>query len=123
MDKSSKIVRDPIHGNIKLKDHIVKLLESPEVQRLANIKQLGFAHLVFPGAHHTRLEHSLGAYQIASQISESLNLNEYQKDIVSCAALLHDIGHGPFSHTLESLLLEKFGVDHVYLTEELINGY
>jgi len=122
MDKSSKIVRDPIHGNIKLKDHIVKLLESPEVQRLANIKQLGFAHLVFPGAHHTRLEHSLGAYQIASQISKSLNLNEYQKDVVSCAALLHDIGHGPFSHTLESLLLEKFGVDHVDLTEELIQG-
>ena len=122
MDKSSKIVRDPIHGNIKLKDHIVKLLESPEVQRLANIKQLGFAHLVFPGAHHTRLEHSLGAYHIASQISETLNIEDDRRNIVTCAALLHDIGHGPFSHTLESILLEKFGVDHIDLTEELILG-
>ncbi|MEE9440833.1 MAG: HD domain-containing protein [Candidatus Thermoplasmatota archaeon] len=122
MDESDKVVRDPIHGNIKLKDSIAELLESPEVQRLYNIKQLGFAHLVFPGAHHTRLEHSLGAYHIASQISETLNIEDDKRDVVACAALLHDIGHGPFSHTLESLLLEKFGVDHVDLTEELIFG-
>ena len=122
MDESDKVVRDPIHGNIKLKDSISELLESPEVQRLYNIKQLGFAHLVFPGAHHTRLEHSLGAYHIASQISETLNIEDDKRDVVACAALLHDIGHGPFSHTLESLLLEKFGVDHVDLTEELIFG-
>jgi len=113
MDESDKVVRDPIHGNIKLKDSIAELLESPEVQRLYNIKQLGFAHLVFPGAHHTRLEHSLGAYHIASQISETLNIGDDERDVVACAALLHDIGHGPFSHTLESILLEKFGVDHV----------
>ncbi len=122
MDESDKVVRDPIHGNIKLKDSIAELLESPEVQRLYNIKQLGFAHLVFPGAHHTRLEHSLGAYHIASQISETLNIEDDKRDVVACAALLHDIGHGPFSHTLESLLLEKFGVGHVDLTEELIFG-
>ena len=78
--------------------------------------------MVFPGAHHTRLEHSLGAYKIASQISEILNLEDDEKDIVTCAALLHDIGHGPFSHTLEFILLEKFGVDHVDLTEKLILG-
>ena len=122
MDESDKVIRDPIHGNIKLKESIAELLESPEVQRLYNIKQLGFAHLVFPGAHHTRLEHSLGAYHIASQISEILNIEGDKRDVVACAALLHDIGHGPFSHTLESLLLEKFGVDHVDLTEELIFG-
>ena len=69
MDESDKVVRDPIHGNIKLKDSIAELLESPEVQRLYNIKQLGFAHLVFPGAHHNRLEHSLGAYHIADRKS------------------------------------------------------
>ena len=122
MDDKQKVVRDPIHGNIKLNDSIVKLLESPEVQRLYNIKQLGFAHLVFPGANHTRLEHSLGAYFLANQISDALDIEYEKKEIVSSAALLHDIGHGPFSHTIESLLLEKFGVNHVDLTEELITG-
>jgi len=122
MNENSKVVRDPIHGNIKLKGPIAELLESPEVQRLNNIKQLGFAHLVYPGAHHTRLEHSLGACHIASQISEILNINGDEQNTVTCAALLHDIGHGPFSHTLESILLEKFGVDHVDLTEELVLG-
>ncbi len=122
MNENGKVVRDPIHGNIKLKGSIAELLESPEVQRLNNIKQLGFAHLVYPGAHHTRLEHSLGAYHIASQISETLNIDGDEQNTVTCAALLHDIGHGPFSHTLESILLEKFGVDHVDLTEELVLG-
>ncbi len=122
MADSYKVVRDPIHGNIQIKGYFVDLLETPEIQRLYNIKQLGFAHLVFPGAHHTRLEHSLGTYKIASQISEILNLENDEKDIVTCAALLHDIGHGPFSHTLEFILLEKFGVDHVDLTEQLILG-
>jgi hypothetical protein len=115
-----KVVRDPIHGDIRLEGYFLDLLETPEVQRLYNIKQLGFAHLVFPGAHHTRLEHSLGTFKIASQISEVLNIKE--DDILRCAALLHDIGHGPFSHTLESILLERFGVNHVDLTEKLILG-
>jgi HD superfamily phosphohydrolase len=119
---NTKTVRDPIHGNIKIKDFYIGLLESPEIQRLYNIKQLGFAHLVFPGAHHTRLEHSLGVYKIVSLISEFLQMNEDEKNLVTCAAILHDIGHGPFSHTLESILLEKFGVDHIDLTEKLILG-
>ncbi|RLF27828.1 MAG: hypothetical protein DRN05_05100 [Thermoplasmata archaeon] len=119
---SYKVVRDSIHGDIYFRDLFVHLLDTPEVQRLYNIKQLGFAHLVFPGAHHTRLEHSIGVYKIAYQISETLGLDEEEKIVVSCAALLHDIGHGPFSHTLESILLEKFGVDHIDLTEKLILG-
>jgi len=122
MDDNVKIVRDPIHGNIKLNHFIADILKSPEVQRLYNISQLGFAHLVFPGAHHTRLEHSLGAYHIASQIVETLPLDKTKQIVVTCAALLHDIGHGPFSHTLESLLLEKFGVNHIDLTKDLILG-
>ena len=122
MTNNSKIIRDPIHGNIQIKNYFVDLLETPEIQRLYNIKQLGFAHLVFPGAHHTRLEHSLGVYKIANQISDILELDKYDKNILICAALLHDIGHGPFSHTLESILLEKFGVDHIDLTEKLILG-
>jgi len=118
----AKIIRDPIHGNITFKDLFIELLDTPEIQRLYNIKQLGFAHLVFPGAHHTRLEHSLGAYRITEDIAIALDLPENQKILVQCAALLHDIGHGPFSHTLESILLQEFGVDHVDLTEKLLFG-
>lgn len=101
---------------------LLELLSTPEVQRLHSIKQLGFAHLVFPGAHHTRFEHSLGSCAIATRIAEILELPNEEKDLITCAALLHDIGHGPFSHTLESILLERFGVDHIDLTEKLILG-
>jgi len=120
--ENHKIVRDPIHGDIRLTGCLLDLLSTPEVQRLHGIKQLGFAHLVFPGAHHTRFEHSLGACAIATRISDILELPSQEKDLVTCATLLHDIGHGPFSHTLEAILLERFGVDHVDLTEQLILG-
>jgi HD superfamily phosphohydrolase len=122
MIEEHKIVRDPIHGDIKITGCLIDLLETPEMQRLHNIKQLGFAHLVYPGAHHTRFEHSLGSSMIASQIADILALKETEKKLLMCAAQLHDIGHGPFSHTLESILLQRFGVDHVDLTEKLILG-
>lgn len=122
MNENKKIVRDPIHGDIKITGIIIDLLKTPEVQRLNNIKQLGFAHLVFPGAHHTRFEHSLGSFMIASLIADVLCLKDMEKKLITCAALLHDIGHGPFSHTLESILFEKFSMDHVDLTEKLIFG-
>lgn len=122
MIENQKIVRDPIHGNIKLTGPSIDLLETPEVQRLYNVKQLGFAHLVFPGAHHTRFEHSLGAYAMAEQVTDILQLPSRERELITCAALLHDIGHGPFSHTLESILLEKIGVDHIDLTKKLILG-
>jgi HD superfamily phosphohydrolase len=121
MTDSSKIVRDPIHGDIKVSSLLLKLLATPEVQRLHHIKQLGFAQLVFPGAHHTRFEHSLGAAAIMTQLCDVLDLGD-DKDTLAAAALLHDIGHGPFSHTLESILMEQFGVDHVGLTLRLLHG-
>jgi HD superfamily phosphohydrolase len=120
--ENHKIVRDPIHGDIRVTGCLLELLGTPEVQRLHSIKQLGFAHLVFPGAHHTRFEHSLGTCAIATRIADILELPNEEKDLLTCAALLHDVGHGPFSHTLESILLERFGVDHVDLTEKLILG-
>jgi len=120
--ENHKVVRDPIHGDISVTGCLLELLSTPEVQRLHSIKQLGFAHLVFPGAHHTRFEHSLGACAIATRIAEILELPNEEKSLLTCAALLHDVGHGPFSHTLESILLERFGVDHVDLTEQLILG-
>jgi len=122
MNKESKTIRDPIHGDIKLEGLFLDLIDAPEIQRLYDIKQLGFAHLVFPGAHHTRLEHSLGTYYMAFQAGEKLNLDKNEKEIVACAAMLHDIGHGPFSHTLEFILRETIGIDHIDLTEKLIFG-
>jgi len=122
MMEESKVIRDPIHGDIKIEDVFLDLIKAPEVQRLYNIKQLGFAHLVFPGAHHTRLEHSLGTYYLAYKIAEKLELDRDDKKLIACAGMLHDIGHGPFSHTLESLIRASINVDHVDLTEELIYG-
>jgi HD superfamily phosphohydrolase len=122
MSKEKKVIRDPIHGDIKFVGLVLDLIQAPELQRLYNIKQLGFAHLVFPGAHHTRLEHSLGTYFMALKVSEVLDLEDCDKEEFICAALLHDIGHGPFSHTLEFVLRELLNVDHVDLTEKLILG-
>lgn len=117
-----KIIRDSIHGNIRFDKIFLELLDTPELQRLSSIKQLGLAHLVFPGAHHTRLEHSFGAFHMASEISEALGLSMYEKNMIKCASLLHDIGHGPFSHTLESILRSSLNVDHVDLTQDLLTG-
>ena len=122
MTDEHKIIRDSIHGDIKVEGVFLDLLATPELQRLYNIKQLGLAHLVFPGAHHTRLEHSLGTYHMALRSAELLDLDKNESEIVTCAALLHDIGHGPFSHTLEALLRDSLDVDHVELTEKLIFG-
>jgi len=122
MTDEHKIIRDSIHGDIKVEGIFLDLLATPELQRLYNVKQLGLAHLVFPGAHHTRLEHSLGTYHMALRSAELLGLDRNETEIVTCAALLHDIGHGPFSHTLEALLRDSLDVDHVELTEKLIFG-
>lgn len=122
MSTEYKIIRDSIHGNIRFEGISLDLLDTPELQRLSSIKQLGLAHLVFPGAHHTRLEHSLGAFHMAFLIADTLELPDDEKQLVTCAALLHDIGHGPFSHTLESILRTSLNVDHVDLTQKLISG-
>lgn len=118
----SKIIRDSIHGNIKIKDFFIELINSPELQRLYNIKQLGLAHLVFPGAHHSRFEHSLGSYYIASELSDSIDIEDEEKKTIKCAALLHDIGHGPFSHTLEMIIENSLNINHIDLTDRLIFG-
>jgi len=117
-----KIIRDSIHGNIKIKGIFLELMALPEMQRLQWIKQLGFTHLVYPGANHTRLEHSLGTFCVAKKMAEALELNPTDTNVVSIAGLLHDIGHGPFSHTLEYLLHQRLNQDHKKLTQEMILG-
>jgi HD superfamily phosphohydrolase len=95
-----KLVHDPIHGYIELDDFAVRLVDTPEFQRLRRITQLGFAFLAYPSARHTRFEHSLGTFHLAKKIQ---TYNPEIEEGARYAALLHDLGHYPFSHTLEGL--------------------
>ncbi|MFQ6013657.1 MAG: HD domain-containing protein [Thermoplasmata archaeon] len=119
---AGKTVTDAIHGSIPVDSVALDLLESLELQRLNGIRQLGLTYLVFPGANHTRLEHVLGAHHVAGEIARSLALPEDEATLVSVAALLHDLGHGPFSHTLERILAEATGLDHMEVTKRIIRG-
>lgn len=111
-----KLIRDSIHGNLYLNDFEIKLVDTPQIQRLRRIKQLGFTYLVYPGANHSRFEHSIGTLHIASQIADNIGLEKDEKDMVRSAALLHDAGHGPFSHVSEGVLDSP----HEYLTSRVI---
>ena len=117
-----KVIHDSVHGSIRLSDEFAELLSTPELQRLSGIRQLGLGYLVFPGANHTRLEHSLGTYHIAGLISDAIGLDVQSKKEVMAAAMLHDIGHGPFSHTLEVSFKMMNGKDHMDITQALIKG-
>lgn len=99
-------VRDPIHGFIQYEDKEERIINTRVFQRLRNIKQLALASYVYPGALHTRFDHSLGVMHLARKIAERLELSKKIK-IVTLAGLLHDIGHGPFSHISEQIL-ERF---------------
>ncbi|ASJ13973.1 HD domain-containing protein [Thermococcus radiotolerans] len=95
-----KLVHDPIHGHIELDDFALRLVDTPEFQRLRRITQLGLAFLAYPSAKHTRFEHSLGTFYLAKRIA---GYNPGIEEGAVYAALLHDLGHYPFSHTLEVL--------------------
>lgn len=120
--KDFKIIHDSVHGSIKLEEPLISLLETPELQRLNSIRQLGLNYLIFPGANHTRFEHSLGTSYLAGLVSRSLGLNTKETLILKSAGLLHDIGHSPYSHTLEKFLFEKIGKNHMQITEDIIMG-
>src|SRR5215216_6722061 len=102
---SKKLIRDAVHGDIELGSLEVELIDTPEFQRLRGIKQLGTAYLVFPSAVHTRFEHSLGTSWMAHRLVESIrrtrSVSLDDELLIRVAALLHDIMHIPFGHTLE----------------------
>lgn len=116
-----KSIKDPVHGYIQVDPDLLILLDSPEVQRLRHIRQLGFSYLVYPGAHHTRFEHSLGAMHLASLMSDRIGLSRSDHLLVTSAALLHDIGHGPFSHAIEEVTSELLGTIHTDVRGLIIN--
>lgn len=100
-----KVVLDPVHGYIELDDFVQELLATPQMQRLRRVRQLGFSNLVYPGANHTRFEHSLGAMHLASMLTKHLDsVEEDKKTEIKAATLLHDVGHGPFSHVTENVI-------------------
>lgn len=109
-----KIFSDPVHGFISVpKNLIMDLIQTPEVQRLRRIRQLGVGHLVFPGAEHTRFNHALGAMALMHDALTSLSnkgtpIAPEEHTAALAAALLHDVGHGAFSHTLEHELIRDF---------------
>jgi uncharacterized protein len=101
-----EVVRDPLWNNIRLEPEALELLDTPAVQRLRYVRQLGHAFLVYPGATHTRFEHALGAYHLAQRALALLEESGQAVDAgdalrLRLAALLHDVGHYPFSHALE----------------------
>ena len=101
---NAKIIKDPVHGYIEMEDYALRLLDSPVLQRLRYVRQLGFSFLVYPGANHTRFEHSLGTMFLADVACRRFQLPEGEHRLVVSAALLHDIGHGPYSHASEPLM-------------------
>lgn len=115
-----KIVNDPVHGFITIpNDLLFDLIEHPYMQRLRWIKQLGLTSLVYPGATHTRFQHSLGCMHLMSAAVSTLRkkgheITDEESEAVHIAILLHDIGHGPFSHILESTLVQ--GINHEKLS-------
>ncbi|HLO58582.1 MAG TPA: HD domain-containing protein [Bacteroidales bacterium] len=121
-----KIVNDPVHGFIIIPgDFIFDLLEHPYLQRLRRIKQLGLTSFVYPGAVHTRFQHALGAVFLMVQAIDNIRLKGTEitveeAEAVTAAILLHDIGHGPFSHALEESIIP--GLTHEDLSVLLMNN-
>jgi uncharacterized protein len=120
--RGRKSIYDPVHGPIPLEGVPLALVSTPMFQRLWGIRQTGFAHLVFPGANHTRLEHSLGAYSVARRMAEAIGRPPLETETIAAAALLHDVGHGPFSHTLDGSMQEVLGHGHERISRQEILG-
>ncbi|MBQ35776.1 MAG: phosphohydrolase, partial [Gemmatimonadaceae bacterium] len=125
LEDDGKAIRDPVWGYIHLPGPLLALVDTEDFQRLRNISQLGFVHLVYPGARHSRFEHSLGVYHLAKQFllrllksDPPLELEDEDVRVFLAATLLHDIGHYPFSHTLEELM--PFFVSHEERARRLI---
>ncbi|WP_134683355.1 HD domain-containing protein [Brevibacillus migulae] len=118
-----KVFKDPVHRYVHVRETLIwDLINAPEFQRLRRIKQLGTSYLTFHGGEHSRFNHSLGVYEIMRRILETFEgriaLSREEQLLCMCAALLHDVGHGPFSHSFEKV----FRFDHEDWTRAIITG-
>lgn len=123
--KEEKVFKDPVHNYIHVQDEIIwSLINTSEFQRLRRIRQLGTSYLTFHGAEHSRFSHSLGVYEITRRIISQFERAEYpdwpedERLVALCAALLHDLGHGPFSHSIE----QAFQMNHEDWTCKIVLG-
>jgi HD superfamily phosphohydrolase len=120
------VIKDPVHGTMQFtstEDKWVKpFIDSPNFQRLRHIKQLGMGDFIFPGAMHSRFNHCIGCCYVASQIAQKIGLVDEERQLVMIACLLHDIGHGPFSHTFEGLFHGKL-IRHEEWTPYFLKEY
>jgi uncharacterized protein len=124
-----EVVRDPLWNTIRLDPTAVRIIDTPDFQRLRSIRQLGLAYLVYPGATHTRFDHALGVYHLARRtlalLGEQEALGEVDAEdvaLVPYAALLHDVGHYPFSHALEELPDGQMPGDHEALAARFLHA-
>jgi hypothetical protein len=122
------LIRDPLWDTIRLDEYAVRIVDSPSFQRLRYIRQLGLAHLVYPGATHTRFDHALGVYHLTQQAlrlmrdqSAFREIDEHAVRVIPYAGLLHDIGHYPFSHALEELEQDRIPGDHEALVGHFLS--
>ena len=117
-------IYDPVHGNIFVGPLAKKIVDTEEFQRLRNIKQLGCCYYVFPGASHNRFEHSIGVYHLAKEYIQLLNTEHQFTDTdikcITIAALIHDLGHGPYSHLFDDLVSEE--KNHEYRSIKLFES-
>ena len=117
----SKIINDPVFGFIKIpRGILLDIIKHPLMQRLTRIKQLGLTSFVYPAAQHVRFQHSIGSFHLMSEAITSLSqkgifIFESEAEAVEAAILMHDIGHGPFSHVLENTLTGNVGHEQISL--------
>jgi HD superfamily phosphohydrolase len=117
-----KTIKDSVHDHITVDGVARDLLDTPAVQRLRRIKQLGTVSLVYPSANHTRFEHSLGVYHLACEALSNLGIEGHRAARVEAAALLHDVGHSPFSHNIEDIVYRRTGKYHDDVHELFAGG-
>ncbi|MEM2883616.1 MAG: HD domain-containing protein [Nitrososphaerales archaeon] len=117
-------IRDPVHGYISVTEVEKAIMDLPVFQRLRRIRQLAGAHLTYPGAQHSRFEHSLGTLHLCgiavNMLAQKTPLTEEGAQEVRLAAMLHDLGHGPFSHVIEEVMVERRGITHEDVTKRVI---
>jgi HD superfamily phosphohydrolase len=119
-------IKDPVHGYVYITEEEKTLIDSYPVQRLHRLRQLAGAEYVYPGANHTRFEHSIGVMHLASRVAENPNISQHigedEAEMVRIAGLLHDVGHGPFSHVFEQLLDKELNQTHEDITLWIIKN-